>query len=169
MCPKAGAGHVHHVLRGRDLRQLVLERGDEGQVLLAPQLLTVERLDAVVEGDEREHGGCRQRAEPHQQQVAGGQGVLDGHDREGQREAGEGDGDRGAARQGDRGEDHEDEVGGGDDVAGTSRSTTRTATSASSAPERESRPGAQPRDGATTGEGGRRRSAAFAHVTTILR
>ena len=89
-----GEQGVHEVHRGRTAGE-------------ADRLRLEQRLDAVVETDQREQAGAGEQAEPHEQQVPGVQPVLHRHDAERQRETHGPDHDGGALRQGDRGEDHQ--------------------------------------------------------------
>ena len=77
-----------------------------------------QRLDAVVQRDQREHPDADQHAEPDQHQVLDVHPVLQGHDRERERQARASDRKGGALGQRDDGEDQQDEICGGDGVAG---------------------------------------------------
>ena len=77
-----------------------------------------QRLDAVVQRDQREHPDADQHAEPDQHQVLDVHPVLQGHDRESERQARASDREGGALGQCDDGEDQQDEIRGGDGVAG---------------------------------------------------
>ncbi len=112
---------VLHLDRFWQGQQRIRQPHGEGLVFQSLPLLGVQRLDAVVEGDEHEHPRAGEYAEPDQQQVLVAHPALCRHDDQGEDQARGADRDRCAPRKGDGREDHHEEIRRGDGVAGNDK------------------------------------------------